>query len=556
MLSTFVSSQPMSPGLPGGLPSLHCRPPPATIIHPTTFAHTYNTPQPQPPLLPTPPFIANPQPLPGSNRKPLYLSKWSRKTVQNAIENNQAFSVYIENIPLRWTTTDIYLCFAKFGEIIDVFIPAKMTKGGKRFAFLCFRNNSDVNTILHGISSMHVDGVQLSANMATSRNCGNSYQTPFVPPQNRTTVPQYNLATQINPSRSFADTVRSYLLKKINNPAAASQSQQPRKELISSFIPKPSSSSWLQRSAFYTLKSPMPIRDLSDFISSHSSMNCQVVPLGGTSFLVKYDSIEERDMLVHEKPEWVDLLFSIFRPWKFGDVSCDRLCWVLIKGTPPHAWSKDFFQLISTSVGSMVDWSLESKSGERLDVAEVLILTTSIKFINCSFQVTIGDDQFGISIVETQYDPQEWSIPSSELSVPSDASMTLSVPGYLHTLVSYPSWKLVIALLIPRMLWVTILRVPRLLPHCQTHALIRFPQTHLIFALSLKNYPPTWAITCSLNPHSLQNIFLLSCLLSKPTMMLQVRMCQLIPMSPQPNPLKFLWTLPISPLPCQGALNH
>ncbi|KAJ4840890.1 hypothetical protein Tsubulata_010394 [Turnera subulata] len=184
----------------------------------------------------------------------------------------------------------------------------------------------------------------------------------------------------------------------------------------------------------------MPIRDLSDFISSHSSMNCQVVPLGGTSFLVKYDSIEERDMLVHEKPEWVDLLFSIFRPWKFGDVSCDRLCWVLIKGTPPHTWSKDFFQLISTRVGSLVDWSLESKSGERLDVAEVLILTTSIKFINCSFQVTIEDDQFGISIVETQYDPLEWSIPSSELSVLSDAPMTPSVPrvfahaGFLPTL--------------------------------------------------------------------------------------------------------------------------
>ncbi|KAJ4844558.1 hypothetical protein Tsubulata_031304 [Turnera subulata] len=61
-----------------------------------------------------------------------YFSKWSRQQVQRAMDNGQLHSLYVENLPKNWKQTDVYRIMSKYGEVVDVYIPNKRSRSGKR----------------------------------------------------------------------------------------------------------------------------------------------------------------------------------------------------------------------------------------------------------------------------------------------------------------------------------------------------------------------------------------------------------------------------------------
>ncbi|KAJ4831207.1 hypothetical protein Tsubulata_030592 [Turnera subulata] len=199
-------------------------------------------------------------------------------------------------------------------------------------------------------------------------------------------------------NRSFSEVVRT---------PPASPRAQPNNQK-SAFVRKDDAPSWLDCCALGVLKSPMPIKCLSDLFPVSDSPVTSIIPLGGVSFLFKFCSHENRNSMVANQPDWFGQLFSVFRNWEEGDAACNRLCWVLVKGVPPCAWSKNFFQLAVSSVGEMIDWSPETKNRNRMDVAEILILTNNMAFLHKVVAVKFGECSFNVGITESQYDPLDW----------------------------------------------------------------------------------------------------------------------------------------------------
>ncbi|KAJ4824932.1 hypothetical protein Tsubulata_024289 [Turnera subulata] len=152
----------------------------------------------------------------------------------------------------------------------------------------------------------------------------------------------------------------------------------------------------------------MPITKLREVFADMDNCPSKITPLGGVSFIFRFQKIEDMRLFLENEPDVIDYLFRVFRVWQDGDCAYDRLCWTLFKGIPPHVWTWEFFQFVSKRVGVMIDWSLETKSMERLDVAEILILMPSKKFIDTVVNVTIGGIDCEIGIAESQYDPLDW----------------------------------------------------------------------------------------------------------------------------------------------------
>ncbi|KAJ4844996.1 hypothetical protein Tsubulata_038571 [Turnera subulata] len=117
---------------------------------------------------------------------------------------------------------------------------------------------------------------------------------------------------------------------------------------------------------------------------------------------------EDMHETLRNKPSALAHLFSEFRLWKDGDSAINRLCWVLIRGIPPPVWNEDFLKAITARFGTMIDCSQDTKSKTRLDVAEVLVLTTDFGSLNRVFSVKVGAKQYKIGVTETQHDPLEW----------------------------------------------------------------------------------------------------------------------------------------------------
>ncbi|KAJ4824430.1 hypothetical protein Tsubulata_044224 [Turnera subulata] len=156
----------------------------------------------------------------------------------------------------------------------------------------------------------------------------------------------------------------------------------------------------------------MPLGVVSELLYSTDSEVSRIIPLGGVSFLVQFNSAEKRDALINRRVDVISKSLEIFRPWKKGDSAFNRLYWLLVKGVPPHVWTEDFFRVIVSCVGTMVDWSSQSSSRTRMDVAEILILTDKNAFINKVLSVKIGEANYEVALFESQFDPLDWSWPN------------------------------------------------------------------------------------------------------------------------------------------------
>ncbi|KAJ4829545.1 hypothetical protein Tsubulata_048711 [Turnera subulata] len=214
------------------------------------------------------------------------------------------------------------------------------------------------------------------------------------------------------------------------------------------FVSKDGVPEWLGQCALGVLKVPMPIKSLRDLFPVEENPITDVIPLGGTSFLFKFQSVGDMQNLVQNKPDWFSHLFDVFRAWQEGDAAFNRLCWVLIMGVPPHMWSKNFFQVLVKNLRTFVDWSNESSNKNRFDVAEVLVLTTSNVVINKVLSAKAGDNQYEIGIAESQFDPIDWERSKSggALSTPGVVSLpitssTQQLPPSNHEPVEPPNSK-------------------------------------------------------------------------------------------------------------------
>ncbi|KAJ4823313.1 hypothetical protein Tsubulata_026619 [Turnera subulata] len=393
-----IPCSPISSGLPSRPPQPPPPPPTTTSLHvhstaalPFSIPSSSTTPTGLP-IVPTS-TQTNPHPPPS---KPLQFSKWNRNTIQNAIDNNLVVSIYIESLPTRWLPTDLQLVMSRFGDVMDVFIPQKPNRQGKRYAFVRFNRKADVQGIFLRINSVQVDGSFLVAHLA--KKCLSHTNSRFHPSSQN---------IQAQPPKAKAHN-RSYVAA-VQGPTSRSPSMLPAHV----YIPKGSSPDWLNRCILGVLKNPIPLSSLTTLVASSLSKDVDVIPMGGVSYLIKFSSTEDIVDAINSKPEAINHLFSEFRPWKVGDFAFNRLCWVLFRGIPPHVWNEEFFKVIASKVGTMVDYSPETKPGTRLDVAEVLILTSNVGSIDRTLSVQVGGVQALIGIMETQYDPNVWSWSSS-----------------------------------------------------------------------------------------------------------------------------------------------
>ncbi|KAJ4822957.1 hypothetical protein Tsubulata_000314 [Turnera subulata] len=185
----------------------------APLLHPLTPTfHTVH--KHTPPLLPLPapkntaaplssltstPNHQNPQiPTP----KPQQFSKWNRKQIANITENQHVTNLYIQNLPLQWSAVELHFILSKFGEVIDVFIPSKRAKNGKRFGFVRYRACRDIQRLISSINLIKVANDSLQALIARGRDHLRQNHTSSKTPKTLTQPPS-------SFEKSFADTLKN-----------------------------------------------------------------------------------------------------------------------------------------------------------------------------------------------------------------------------------------------------------------------------------------------------------------------------------------------------------
>ncbi|KAJ4838329.1 hypothetical protein Tsubulata_041674 [Turnera subulata] len=320
----------------------------------------------------------------------------------------EAISVYIENLPGRWMPTDIHLFLSKFGEILDVFIPNKLTKSGVRFGFVRFRNTGSVNYIVDSINKIPLENGFLKANIARNRKVYRS----VIPPLSK---PTPNIGLAVN--KSYAQVVNP-------SPRNGTPLQSAPMTSITSYSVRDDTIDWLSRCAYGVLKDSLTCNRLHELFTEQGITDVSIKSMGRKAVIVQFDSVHALDIYCNNTPDWIKSYFEVFKIWEEGDYSHDRVCGVYVYGTPPQAWNADFFNLLAVQFGSCLKVELNPFGSNRIDVAKLMIITSSLEPISGMFDVHINGKPFKISVVEAipclTCDFEFFQTPST--SVPSSSS--------------------------------------------------------------------------------------------------------------------------------------
>ncbi|GKE41630.1 RNA-directed DNA polymerase, eukaryota, partial [Tanacetum coccineum] len=76
-----------------------------------------------------------------------------------------AKSVFVTNFPDHIGSNDLWKLYETYGTVVDVYIPSRLSKAGKRFAFVRFIKVVDLDRLVGNLRTLWVGRFHLHANV-------------------------------------------------------------------------------------------------------------------------------------------------------------------------------------------------------------------------------------------------------------------------------------------------------------------------------------------------------------------------------------------------------
>lgn len=275
----------------------------------------------------------------------------------------------------------------------DVFCPRKRDQTGSLFGFVRFPKDYHAEVILEKLNNIWIKSFKLRA---------------WVPRFRREPIPQKLLrASQRNAfpegygmrigNKSFVDTAKG-------KPALQEEEGKvftwDKNQEIISFKTKDEDKKWLEECYSGYLKPSFSWEDHGEELLSESSGILYLRPMGGNLILIQSANDKKTEDVLFDFDEWTSFWFEWIRPWKDIDVNNNRKVWTLWYGVPYHAWSLNFFSLICAQVGSFVKFDEKTELKQNLEVARVLVSSSSLSHINRVLSIKIDGKVFAIRVLE------------------------------------------------------------------------------------------------------------------------------------------------------------
>lgn len=97
--------------------------------------------------------------------------------------------------------------------------------------------------------------------------------------------------------------------------------------------------------------------------------NIKATPLGANLCLLEENEYGELEFLVSEEKDWLGQWFSEIRKWSPKDVDNERLTWLRSYGIPCHALCSEFFQFLTSTIGTYLCSDDETQNQSKFKVA-------------------------------------------------------------------------------------------------------------------------------------------------------------------------------------------
>ncbi|GJV06597.1 RNA-directed DNA polymerase, eukaryota [Tanacetum coccineum] len=324
---------------------------------------------------------------------------------QNSLQSNFdqtakiSKSVFISNFPDDCSSRDLWKVCSGYGTVVDVFIPNKRSKAGKRFAFVRFIKVLNFDRLIENLKTIWIGRFHLSANPAR-------FERPKAP------IPQKEMSAP------------SGIASGLKQPIA--QHQGGPKGTNFAAILKPSlvldDSCLVNRDLTNCVMGEVlqfsSINNLQVLLFNEGFHNTRIVYLGGLWVMIELNSSKSK--LKFMEHVGVASWFQSLGNAQSDFAAKERIVWVDIEGVPLNAWSRSTFQKIGSKWGELV--VLEDGYEDLFARKRICIMTSHTENILESFKLIVKGKVFWARAKELfVWSPSFKEVPEQELCSDDDS---------------------------------------------------------------------------------------------------------------------------------------
>ncbi|GJR97185.1 nucleotide-binding alpha-beta plait domain-containing protein [Tanacetum coccineum] len=253
-------------------------------------------------------------------------------------------SVFVTNFPDQFSAKDLWNTCKQYGYVVDVFIPNRKSKAGKRFGFVRFIKIFDVDRLVNNLCTVWVGRHKIHANLARFQ------RPPLYKNNNQAKIGEsrHNLGVPLKTkgpngtSNSYAHVVKgsqSHNLDSENIPAMM---------LDDSCLNQQNFNCCLMGK----VKNFESLSNLKVVLVNECFDNIDLKYMGGYWVMVKFQSGEAKKTF--QSNVGIGTWFA-----KIQQASTDlfvegRVAWVDIEGVPLKIWSDNTFKRIASKWGTLI----------------------------------------------------------------------------------------------------------------------------------------------------------------------------------------------------------
>ncbi|GJZ78185.1 RNA-directed DNA polymerase, eukaryota, nucleotide-binding alpha-beta plait domain protein [Tanacetum coccineum] len=262
-------------------------------------------------------------------------------------------SVFVTNFPDYVNSRDLWNKCSVYGTVIDVFIPNKKSKAGKRFAFVRFIKVFNLDRLVKNLCTIWIGSYHLFANQVR-------YDRPQKPLNPNTNVPQkYGSKKDADHRNGSTGShqkkggVTSYV-SVVNG---VTPLVQPGNSLSSAPALVLDEECVVERDfsncAMGRVKSFDSITKLQSLLVDEGFVNVTLSYLGGLWVMFECDKPDTKRNLVNHVG--INSWFQVIQEVNPDFVSDERVVWLDIEGVPLYAWSRKSFDKIGNKWGEVLN---------------------------------------------------------------------------------------------------------------------------------------------------------------------------------------------------------
>ncbi|GAU47211.1 hypothetical protein TSUD_403520 [Trifolium subterraneum] len=331
---------------------------------------------------------------------------------------------FFSDIPDNFGAKAMLNIFQKYGDVVEVVIPAKRDKGGRRFEFARFEQVSDVRKFGIELDNIIIGRDKIYVNLSrfqreqrnsryTQRDGGHVHAGWKERHEHYAEKKGWNQETAINRNdeKSYAHAVKGG--KPLNQQKL---NQTPR---------------WSYTTGKDTLLS-LQKTYVGEVLHSGMSYNIQdeFHRQGSSIFKVSMflSFVENLSSVVADMSSAAKRLkeSDLIQPWSTREVDSSRLVWLRVYGIPVHAWNAEFFVMITKPYREFINEDEGTLKRITLDVARIMIRTEEQKVVDEIVEVKINNEIFRLRIIEDSYGPMMIMVAQDKRSDGRDAESNCS----------------------------------------------------------------------------------------------------------------------------------